>query len=1336
MAGYTRQSAASIINGENITAPPLNAEFNQLESSFNDTTGHAHDGTTGNGPKIDLTTSITGFLPAEHGGFGGKNNYVATTNPGVGDDTNDGYAVGSVWYNVPDDRYWVCVYAAAGAAVWLENRFIDTNGDIAPFATNTVDLGATLKRFKDLFLSGNADIDGSLNVATTAYVGGTLTVAGNTLINGDITLGNSATDDINVTARFKDDLVPGTDDTYDLGSSTLQWRNIWIDGTANIDTLDVHENATVTGTLGVTGDATFANLDATGTTTITSVDLNSGAIDNATIGATTPAAATVTTLTSTGLATLASVDVNGGNVDNTVIGGTTPAAGTFTNLTSSGTSTHATVDINGGNIDATIIGASSAAAGSFTSLTTSGQATLATVDINGGNIDGAAIGSTTTSSGAFTTLSASGGITGTLTGNVTGNVTGDITGDVTGDLTGNVTAATGSSSFNNVTINGSLNMNAGTSATITNLTAPVNTLDAATKGYVDTSIANLVDSAPGTLDTLNELAAALGDDPNFSTTITNSIATKLSLNGGTMAGDIAMGSNSITGMADPVAAQDAATKNYTDTTFLALSGGTMTGAISMGANKVTSSATPSTGNDLTNKTYVDGILGSATAASASAAAAATSEANAATSETNAANSATAAASSATAAANSYDDFDDRYLGAKSSAPTVDNDGDALVIGALYFDTTTNTMKVYGTSGWTAAGSSVNGTSDRQTYTATAGQTVFAATYDAGYVDVYLNGVKLLAGTDFTATNGTSITLASGAAVNDIVDIVAYGTFVLADHLTETQSDAKYVQQTHTGNVSIDGNLGIGTLSAPTDRVQIGRIGGKTFVVDQSVSNITRLANDRSTILEAGGGYDLKLRSDGTSSFGNIIFETAGTTDRMKIASNGDISFYEDTGTTAKFFWDASAESLGIGTSSPQRIIHTKSSVPAIRLEDSDVSGLYHEIVGTASGEVQFKVDAGNVQANSDLSFVLDGSEVMRIDSSGNVGIGTTSPSGPLHIVDGRDELSFTNASNNVYLSLTAGYNTKNSIINFYNTSDAGYGRIDYDHATEYMAISTNSAERMRIDSSGNVLVGTTDALPATNNDANGIALRADGNLMTSRSGAVTARFNRGSTDGSIVEFHKNGSTVGSIGSSTKSGDTNVYIGSGDVGMYYHDANNSVDPINPANGFDRDGAIDLGRSGVRFKDLYLSGGVYLGGTGSANKLDDYEEGTFTPTIEGDSTAGDFTYTHQAGWYTKVGNLVTVHINIAAYVTSGGTSPVGSLLVKGLPFTANAESVGAFQCNDMANSYQSNVGQYTAIIQSGNAYLHYRGTKTDGTHHATMAAQSMSYLRSTISYTTNS
>jgi hypothetical protein len=130
------------------------------------------------------------------------------------------------------------------------------------------------------------------------------------------------------------------------------------------------------------------------------------------------------------------------------------------------------------------------------------------------------------------------------------------------------------------------------------------------------------------LDTLNELAAAIGDDANFSTTITNSIATKLPLAGGTMTGAIAMGTNKITGLGDPTNVQDAATKTYVDTADalkLNLTGGTLTGNLVMGSNKVTSTATPTADDDLTRKAYVDSILGSATAAADSAAAAATSE---------------------------------------------------------------------------------------------------------------------------------------------------------------------------------------------------------------------------------------------------------------------------------------------------------------------------------------------------------------------------------------------------------------------------------------------------------------------------------------------------------------------------------------------------------------------------------------------------------------------------------------------------------------------------------------------------------------------------------------
>ena len=118
----------------------------------------------------------------------------------------------------------------------------------------------------------------------------------------------------------------------------------------------------------------------------------------------------------------------------------------------------------------------------------------------------------------------------------------------------------------------------------------------------------------------------------------------------------------------------------------------------------------------------------------------------------------------------------------SSAPT-----SSLTLGDLYFDTTANELKVYKSSGWAAAGSTVNGTSNRFEYTATANQTTFTGAdtnsktlaYDAGFIDVYLNGVKL-ANADFTATSGTSIILGTGASANDILMVVAYGTFQLAN----------------------------------------------------------------------------------------------------------------------------------------------------------------------------------------------------------------------------------------------------------------------------------------------------------------------------------------------------------------------------------------------------------------------------------------------------------------------------------------------------------------------------------------------------------------------------
>jgi hypothetical protein len=474
MAGYTRQSTASIINGSNITAPPLNTEFNQLQAAFNATSGHTHTGGTGDAPKINLATSVSGYLPAVHGGIGGKNTLDATTTPVATNDNTEGYAPGSMWENTNTGRIYICVGSSSNAAVWRELLQVQNGNSILPAATDTVDIGSNTVRFQDLFLSGG------IAAAGNTTVGGTLNITGATA----------------------------------LGS-----------------------------TLGVTGDTTLANLSATGTTVITSVDLNSGAIDNTTIGSATPAAGTFTTLNANTSLVAATADINGGSLDGATVGASVPSTGSFTTLGASGTSTLATVDINGGNIDGTVIGASTKAAGSFTTLSTTGQATLASADINGGSIDGSTIGANSTSTGAFTTLTASGGITGSLTGNVSGNVTGNVTGAVTGNVTGNLTGnvtSSGSSSFNNVTIDGTLNMNANTTATIQNLTAPTNDLDAATKKYVDDEISTLIGDAGAGLDTLGELADALNDDDDFSTTVTNSIATKLPKAGGTMSGEIAM----------------------------------------------------------------------------------------------------------------------------------------------------------------------------------------------------------------------------------------------------------------------------------------------------------------------------------------------------------------------------------------------------------------------------------------------------------------------------------------------------------------------------------------------------------------------------------------------------------------------------------------------------------------------------------------------------------------------------------------------------------------------------------------------------------------------------
>jgi hypothetical protein len=331
----------------------------------------------------------------------------------------------------------------------------------------------------------------------------------------------------------------------------------------------------------------------------------------------------------------------------------------------------------------------------------------------------------------------------------------------------------------------------------------------------------------------------------------------------------------------------------------------LTGNLNANSLKVVNLAAPTDDNDATRKIYVDNILGSATAAATSASAAAASATAAAASATAAANSAAAASASAAAAsasaasastsasqasasaaaastsasaasasaaaasasaaaaassasaalssavsaassaanaATAYDDFDDRYLGSKTADPTLDNDGNSLVTGALYFNSVSGKMRVYTGAGWIDASSASVETFKFFEFTASATQTTFSGnddngvslSYTVGALVVALNGVILRPGNDFTASSGSSIVLASGANLNDVLLVIAYGNFQVADTYSIAEADAAFVAKS---TINAKGDLYAGTAD---NTVGVLSVGTDTYVLTASAATATGL----------------------------------------------------------------------------------------------------------------------------------------------------------------------------------------------------------------------------------------------------------------------------------------------------------------------------------------------------------------------------------------------------------------------------------------------------------------------------------------------------------------
>ena len=253
---------------------------------------------------------------------------------------------------------------------------------------------------------------------------------------------------------------------------------------------------------------------------------------------------------------------------------------------------------------------------------------------------------------------------------------------------------------------------------------------------------------------------------------------------------------------------------------------------------------------------------------------------------------------------------------------------------------------------------------------------------------------------------------------------------------------------------------------------------------------------------------------------------------------------------------------------------------------------------------------------------------------------------------------------------------------------------------------------MTIDSSGNAIVGSTSSDPV--ND--GIRLKPAGQVTSTINGDVALLLNRRVSDGTIAQFRKDNGVVGTIAASLGTIAVNGVGG----GMLF---TNTIEPTNGSS-TRTDASINLGSSSYRFQNMFLSGSVYLGGTGSANALNDYEEGSWTPTFLGSSSNPTVSYALQNGRYTKIGRLVYLNFIIIASGTPSGGS--GNLRIGGLPFPYSANNLQPTGfpgiVNNISIDMTSNQIMFAGPTDNVAFYEVYRigGSSTSATSNLTVSA----------------
>ena len=585
------------------------------------------------------------------------------------------------------------------------------------------------------------------------------------------------------------------------------------------------------------------------------------------------------------------------------------------------------------------------------------------------------------------------------------------------------------------------------------------------------------------------------------------------------------------------------------------------------------------------------------------------------------------------------------------------------------------------------------TQRREYFTATSGQTTFNTNgYTPNYIDVYMNGVKL-SPADFTASNGSDVVLASGATTGDLVQVVSFTPFNVAN-------------QTFIGDV----NLSSGAY----------KIGGNTAINSSRAGSLTSLAltgnatfgdNDKAIF---GAGSDLQIYHDGSSGH-SIITESGGGALQLQ---GENLVLEKPDGTNYLLAVSGASGYVKLYQNGSEKLSTSSTGISVTGGVTTDaysyLNGLRISGADTGNTVYQQSGDLSISSASGAISLKPSGANILHATNTG-VGIGA-SPSTRLTVGAGVSSEEIRVDAGAGWADLTLNSNSTNGGHIYFNDG-SNAGEIFYYHASDYMAFNTAGAEAMRIDASGRVGIGITPAAVADNTGADSLQLGGTFLIHYDEDGPGTT------TLGNNIYYNGTANKALFTGATSQyyqAGGTHVWRNSGSTSA------GSTTTMSESMRIDSSGHAII-PAGVT---LGTSAGVY----NAANTLDDYEEGTHQITVTMSSSG---TVTLNTSFdrfsYTKVGRLVTITGNPRI---SSVSSPVGNLQLT-LPFTAVGGQTDECRAGGIMRYYDNSAGagSYSRpmawSIQEGASTLIIENTHTNG-NNLTPAASDEFYF--SISYMT--